>query len=147
MGPYEKDPTNPILTSVPGESYERHNPDHLKPKYYNPDSVLQKAGHGSYVETPAGEVYMVFHVSRPFVPELCCTLGRETAIQKMMWTEDGWLRSASGSNMAQEETQESSLPERPLPQTRRRRILMTLTVGSWEIGTMPPGSFPGDLRM
>lgn len=51
-GPYERDPENPILTSVPGESYERHNPDHLKPKYYNPASVLQKSGHGSYVETP-----------------------------------------------------------------------------------------------
>ena len=130
-GPYEKDPTNPILTSVPGESYERHNPDHLKPKYYNPDSVLQKAGHGSYVETPAGEVYMVFHVSRPFVPELCCTLGRETAIQKMMWTGDGWLRSASGSNMAQEETQESSLPERPLPQTPDFDDFDSGELGNW----------------
>ena len=49
-GPYEKDPKNPIVTSVPGESYERQDPDHLKPKYYNPDSVLQKSGHGSYVE-------------------------------------------------------------------------------------------------
>ena len=32
-GPYEKDPKNPIVTSVPGDSYERHDPDHLKPKY------------------------------------------------------------------------------------------------------------------
>lgn len=37
--------------------------------------------------------------SRPFVPELRCTLGRETAIQKMMWAEDGWLRMADGSNL------------------------------------------------
>ena len=44
------------MTSVPGESYERQDPDHLKPKYYNPDSVLQKSGHGSYVELPTGEV-------------------------------------------------------------------------------------------
>ena len=99
-GPYEKDPQNPILTSVPGVSYERHDPDHLKPKYYNPQSVLQKAGHGSYVMTQTGEVYLVFHTSRPFVPELSCTLGRETAIQKMEWTKDGWLRSASGDCMA-----------------------------------------------
>ena len=116
-GPYEKDPENPILTSVPGESYERDDPDHLKPQYYNPDTVLQKAGHGSYVETPAGEVYMVFHTSRPFVPELCCTLGRETAIQKMKWTDDGWLRTASGSVLASEETPESSIPECMLRQT------------------------------
>ena len=56
VGPYEKDPENPILTSAPGVSYEREDPDHLKPKYYNPDSILQKSGHGSYVETPDGEV-------------------------------------------------------------------------------------------
>lgn len=53
---YEGDPKNPIVTSVPGESNERHDPDHLKPKYFNPDSVLQKSGHGSYVETSLGEV-------------------------------------------------------------------------------------------
>ena len=115
-GPYEKDPTNPILTSTPGESYERHNPDHLKPKYYNPDSVLQKSGHGSYVETQTGEVYMVHLTARPFVPELRCTLGRETAIQKMEWTKDQWLRLEGGGNLARLEVPESSLPEYPMPQ-------------------------------
>ena len=114
-GPYEKDPENPILTSVPGESYERHDPDHLKPKYYNPDSILQKSGHGSYVETPQGEVYLVHLTARPFAPELRCTLGRETAIQKMMWTADGWLRMADGSNLAKLETPESSLTPCPMP--------------------------------
>ncbi len=40
-GPYEKDPKNPIVTSVPGESYERQDTDHLKPKYYNPDAYYR----------------------------------------------------------------------------------------------------------
>ena len=110
-GPYEKDPMNPIVTSAPGVSFERHDPDHLKPKYFNPDSVLQKSGHGSYVDTPDGETYLVHLTARPFVPELRCTLGRETAIQKMMWTEDGWLRMADGTNLAKIEVPESSLPE------------------------------------
>ena len=57
---------------------------------------------------------MVFHVSRPFVPELRCTLGRETAIQRMKWTEDGWLRTESGSNIAEEFVKPSLLPEHPL---------------------------------
>ncbi len=113
-GPYEKDPKNPIVTSVPGESYERHDPDHLKPRYYNPESILQKSGHGSYVELPNKEVYLVHLSARPFVPELRCTLGRETAIQKMMWTEDGWLRMADGSNLAKAEVPETSLPEVPV---------------------------------
>lgn len=113
-GPYEKDPMNPILTSVPGVSNERKDPDHLKPKYFNPESILQKSGHGSYVELPTGEVYLVHLCSRPFVPELRCTLGRETAIQKMKWTEDGWLRMADGSNLAKIEVPETSLPEAPM---------------------------------
>lgn len=115
-GPYVKDPANPILTSTPGCSNERHDPDHLKPKYYNPQSVLQKSGHGSYVDLPNGETYMVHLCARPFVPELRCTLGRETAIQKMQWTEDGWLRLADGGNLAKSEVEAPDLPEVPMPE-------------------------------
>lgn len=115
-GPYEKDPMNPIVTSRPGESYERHDPDHLKLKYYNPDSILQKSGHGSYVDLPNGETYLLHLCARPFAPELCCTLGRETGIQKMRWTEDGWLRMADGSNLAKMEAEEAALLEVPMPQ-------------------------------
>ena len=115
-GPYEKDPMNPIVTSIPGEFNERKDPDHLKPKYYNPESMLQKSGHGSYVENELGEVYLVHLTARPFVPELRCTLGRETAMQKMMWTDDGWLRMADQSNLAKESFEESKLPEYPMPQ-------------------------------
>ncbi|MDK2964639.1 glycoside hydrolase family 43 protein [Lacrimispora sp.] len=115
-GPYEGDPKNPIVTSVPGDSNERHDPDHLKPRYYNPDSLLQKSGHGSMVDTQSGETYLVHLCARPFVPELRCTLGRETAIQKMMWTDDQWLRMASGGNLAEVLVEASSLPEVPVKQ-------------------------------
>ncbi|MDD3339198.1 MAG: glycoside hydrolase family 43 protein [Lachnospiraceae bacterium] len=116
-GPYEGDPMNPILTSNPISDNERHDPDHLKPKYYNPKVLLQKAGHGSYVETSLGEVYMVYHCSRPFLPELRCTLGRETAISKMVWTEDGWLRKADGTNLVDDVYEPSKLPEYPMEQS------------------------------
>ncbi len=109
FGPYEGDPENPILTSQPAVSDERADWDHLKPRYYNPSSLLQKSGHGSYVELPDGEVYMVHLTARPFVPELRCTLGRETAIEKMVWTEDGWLRMADGGRLAQTEVPEPEL--------------------------------------
>ncbi len=119
FGPYEGDPANPILTSVPENKNERADVDHLKPRYYNPASYLQKCGHGSYVETSLGETYLVHLCARPFTPELRCTLGRETAIQKMAWTEDGWLRLASGGNMAQTYVEGSELPDwepAPLPE-------------------------------
>lgn len=110
-GPYEGDPDNPILTAVPENRNERADVDHLKPRYYNPDSYLQKCGHGSYVETTLGETYLVHLCARPFTPELRCTLGRETAIQKMEWTEDGWLRLAAGGNLAQAYVEGSGLPD------------------------------------
>ena len=120
FGPWEGDPKNPILTAVPENHNERADTDHLKPRYYNPDSYLQKCGHGSYVDCPNGETWLVHLCSRPFTPELRCTLGRETAIQKMCWTEDGWLRLASGGNMAQTYVEGSALPDwvpEALPET------------------------------
>lgn len=110
-GPYEADPKNPILTAVPENNDERSNTDHLKPRYYNPDTSLQKCGHGSYVETSLGETYLVHLCARPFAPELRCTLGRETAMQKMAWTEDGWLRLAVCGNLAQEYVEGCALPD------------------------------------
>ena len=130
-GPYERDPKNPIVTSSPNESNERHDPDHLKPKYFNPDSILQKSGHGSYVETQNGEVYLMHLCARPFVPELRCTLGRETAIQKMMWTEDGWLRMADGSNFAKMEVEEANLPEVKLSQVPSFDDFEGEELGNW----------------
>ncbi len=109
-GPYEGDPENPIITSQPVSENERHDPDHLKPKYFNPDSGLQKSGHASFIETPSGEVYATHLCARPFITDDAdltsryrCTLGRETSMQKMYWTEDGWLRMADGSNIAKTE--------------------------------------------
>lgn len=114
-GPYVGDPANPILTSQPAVADERADTDHLKPRYYNPDITLQKAGHGSYMDLPNGETWMVYHCARPFLPELRCMLGRETALQKMQWTEDGWLRLTGVGNLPQEEVQEPDLPSAPMP--------------------------------
>ena len=57
------------------------------------------------MELPTGEVYLLHLCARPFVPELRCTLGRETAIQKMRWTEDYWLILDDGTNLPKEEVE------------------------------------------
>lgn len=80
MGPYEVDPLNPMLTSR-----------------NNPELPLQCAGHGSLVETPDGEWYMAHLCTRP-VQSKYAILGRETALQQVYWSEDGWLRLTSGGN-------------------------------------------------
>lgn len=97
-GPYELDPQEAVLTT-------RHAPDH----------PLQKAGHGELVETASGEWWLAHLCSRPLrtgagldprSPDQSssakahagdrCLLGRETALQRVVWSADGWLRLASG---------------------------------------------------
>lgn len=113
-GPYEPDPCNPVLASNLVNANERADWDHLKLRYYNPGVKLQKAGHASYVDLPNGETWLAYHVSRPFVPELRCTLGRETAVQQMEWTEDGWLHTKGGKSIPEEYVKPSVLPEVPV---------------------------------
>ena len=49
---------------------------------------------------------MVHLCARPPKGTRQCVLGRETAIQKMVWNEEGWLRMACGGNFGQWETEE-----------------------------------------
>jgi xylan 1,4-beta-xylosidase len=79
FGPYRVDPDGPLLTS-----------------YGRPDLPLQKAGHGSLVQTPDGQWYLAHLVGRPYSPLGPCVLGRETAIQRVDWTDGGWPRIDGG---------------------------------------------------
>lgn len=101
FGPYEPHPSGePIITSSPRHLFSLGDPDAGHFEMYNPNSVMQKAGHGSLVETTTGEWYVPHLMSRPLEGTLLNPLGRETSIQKMRWTEDGWLEMADGSNLA-----------------------------------------------
>lgn len=92
-GPYELSPYHPLLTS-----------------FEKPRDLLQRAGHGSLVETPAGEWYLAHLCGRPIewqgpdrdraggYESLHSPLGRETAIQRVEWTDEGWPRLAGGGN-------------------------------------------------
>ena len=77
--------------------YEMHPDIHLITAKDHPEAPLQRAGHGQYVETPAGEAYHTHLCGRPLPPQRRCTLGRETALQKCVWREDGWLYLEHGS--------------------------------------------------
>lgn len=72
--------------------YELHPDVHVVTSRFDPDLVLQRSGHGGIVDTPDGETYMVHLCSRPLAGIRRSVLGRETAIQKCVWGEDGWLR-------------------------------------------------------
>lgn len=103
-GPYELDPQTAVLTT-------RDDPSH----------PLQKSGHGELVQTPAGEWYLAHLCSRPLGPHSRCVLGRETALQRVVWSDDGWLRLACGGHHPQVEwPAPAGLPPAPWPQERDR---------------------------
>lgn len=78
MGPYEESPYFPLLTSRDA-----------------PDNPLQKSGHACFAEAGDDEWYVTHLCARPLTERGYCTLGRETALQKIVW-EDGWPRLESG---------------------------------------------------
>ena len=95
--------------------YELHPDTYILSSRQRPDLALQKAGHASLVETRAGETYFVHLCGRPLRERGRCTLGRETAIQKMVWGADGWLRTADGTGLPAVEVAAPDLPAHPFP--------------------------------
>lgn len=70
-GIYEPCPYNPIM---------RQN---------NEDAIIQRCGHGKPVQTQNGQWYMVYLCGRT-IGEGYSVLGRETALDPITWTADGW---------------------------------------------------------
>ncbi|MEI9970591.1 MAG: glycoside hydrolase family 43 protein [Ignavibacteriota bacterium] len=103
MGPYELHPDTYVLTARD-----------------RPDVELQRAGHADVVETQTGETYMVHLCGRPLRNRGRCTLGRETAIQRMVWSDDGWLRTADGEGVPRLEVDPPALPAHPFPASPER---------------------------
>ncbi|THV37020.1 glycoside hydrolase family 43 protein [Glycomyces buryatensis] len=113
-GPYEVDPNGPLLTTR----------DKL-------DLDLQKAGHGCFVETEAGEWYMTYLTSRPYTeiepspPTDArqrdvtgrCVLGRETAVAKVEW-DAGWPRIENAAPAV--EVEAPALEPHPWPRADTR---------------------------
>jgi xylan 1,4-beta-xylosidase len=102
-GPFEVQPDNPVLTA-----------------HGHPDAPLQKAGHGSLVDTPSGEWYMAHLCSRPITEHRRCPLGRETALQKVRWSDEGWLTLDAGDPVPPQRTPAPNLPPAPHPPARSR---------------------------
>lgn len=98
-GEYEPDPSGPFLTCV-GEA----------------EHPLQKSGHGSLVETRQGEWYMA-HICSRSLPDGSglSPLGRETSIQKLVWTDKGWLQLEGGGRLPLLEVPSPQLPMQPWP--------------------------------
>ena len=71
FGNYEPCPFNPIM------------------RQQDEKQAIQRCGHGKPVRTPNGEWYMVYLCGRQ-IDGKWSLLGRETALDKITWTADGW---------------------------------------------------------
>ena len=101
--------------------YELHPDTYVLSARHRPDAELQRAGHADLVETQDGETFMVYLCGRPLRNRGRCTLGRETAIQRMKW---GSRRLASYRGRAGTAVRWWSpapdLPAHPFPDGPRR---------------------------
>lgn len=68
--------------------YELHPNKHLISTKHAPDCPLQKTGHGSICQAPDGRWWFAFLCGRPNDESMRCTLGRETAINEIVWVND-----------------------------------------------------------
>ncbi len=109
-GPYE---THPLLHPITSKD--------------TPDAVLQRAGHGQIVETPAGEVYHTHLCSRPLPGTRLSPLGRETALQRCEWRDDGWLYLAQGGVVPDLEVPSPDPLTQPLPRQPVKRSFVGAT--------------------
>jgi xylan 1,4-beta-xylosidase len=125
--------------------YELHPDTYLLTARHRPDAELQRAGHADLVETEDGEPYLVYLCGRPLRNRGRCTLGRETAIQKMTWGEDHWLRTLDGQGIPTVETPAPTTAcrspgGRPSPAAASPKLVDVLI--SSEPGATPTGPTP-----
>jgi xylan 1,4-beta-xylosidase len=103
-GPYALDPLGHFITAREA-----------------PDSPLQRCGHGDWVETGDGACYAVHLCSRPLSPEnRRSPMGRESAIARVHWDEEGWLRNDAGSPAPAVSVSAAELPACPWPDSPAR---------------------------
>jgi xylan 1,4-beta-xylosidase len=135
--------------------YELHPDTYILSARHRPDSELHRTGHADLVETQNGESYMVYLCGRPLRNRGRCTLGRETAIQKMVWGADDWLRTLDGQGIPTVETPAPPLPTHPFPSAPAREDFNTphLPIDFQWLRTPTPGEIfsltarPGHLRL
>ena len=84
MGPYETSPYNPVM------------------RQKDPDAPIQRAGHGKLVEAADGSWWCCYLCGRPNEGKYT-TVGRETAIDPVQWTSDGWftINGGNGPSLSQ----------------------------------------------
>jgi xylan 1,4-beta-xylosidase len=77
-GPWEPDPTNPVLQNLNNGS--------------DPDHPFEGPQHSEVIQTQNGEWFVTFHTWESSYG----TLARNMCMEPVMWTDDGWWRPKNG---------------------------------------------------
>lgn len=93
FGTYEPSPYNPVMRQL------------------NPDEQIQRAGHGKLVQAQDGSWWMYYLCGRRNQGNYT-TIGRESALDPVKWTEDGWFTVNDGKGPSKEQIA-PDLPETP----------------------------------
>ncbi|WP_267388777.1 glycoside hydrolase family 43 protein [Sphingomonas sp. GC_Shp_3] len=99
FGPYEVHPDGAVLSANGAR-----------------DGAITRTGHGDLVELADGSSWLAYLCGRPLPGRERCVLGRESAIQPVVWGEDGWLRTLDGSGAPDPAPVAPALPAAPWPQ-------------------------------
>lgn len=97
-GPYEVHPDIAVLTAAGRR-----------------DGPLTRTGHGDLFDLADGTTWIAYLCGRPLPMRERCVLGRETALQPMVWGSDGWLRTAAGDALPDASPEAPALVPAPWP--------------------------------
>lgn len=133
FGEYTACPYNPIMRQT------------------DPEALIQRAGHGKPVTAPDGSCWMYYLCGRRNGGNYT-TVGRETALDPITFTEDGWFTVNGGNGPSVVQTA-PALPVQEYDRTLREEFNSVKLDSSWEFVRMPDeGSLslterPGCMRL
>ena len=112
LGPWENSPHNPLIHT------------------YSADEAWWSVGHGTLVSTPDDRWYFVYHGYRNGLQ----TLGRNTLMEPIEWTPDGWPRAQLGAKRGDPMPAPMGVAQRPMIPLSDdfRTPNLKLTWGAWD---------------
>jgi len=116
LGPWENSPHNPLIHT------------------YSADEEWWSVGHGTLVSTPDDRWYFVYHGYRKGFQ----TLGRNTLMEPVEWTRDGWPRAPLGARRSEPMPAPMGVAQRPMIELSDdfKAPVLKATWGAWKESDM-----------
>jgi xylan 1,4-beta-xylosidase len=112
LGPWENSPYNPLIHT------------------YSADEAWWSVGHGTLVSTPDDRWYFVYHGYRKDFQ----TLGRNTLLEPIEWTSDGWPRAPLGARRSEPMSAPMGVAQQPMIDLSDdfKEPVLKATWGAWK---------------